>query len=279
MTETKGIRDQELSEQKLLKDAHDKDVAKSQERVFHEKLTEEEVAKAKERVLDPNNDEDIEIKSRKIEAEWKPPFSGDQDTITLRRRIGIIERIKIFFTGYSKAESRVRFLYSEFANGYGIIHAKYGATNDARITIEQGLADNLEYARERNESLHKELGETKRLNGQSGVKIRIYEDKLRTSDESYSSLKDLYDQQFLDIQDLARIDKMRKETALAKRNATILQKKLAAAENLVEEKEEHIRVLRVEVSESNANEIRKKVDEYKDEDTDLSEKADTDLSS
>ncbi len=190
---------------------------------------------------------DKEVKSRSMDGEWKPPFSGDQDIGSFNRKIGIIERIKIFFTGYSETESRVRFLFTEFSNGYGIISAKYDATNEARIKIEQGLADNVEQARERNESLHKELGETKRLNGQSGVKIRIYEDKLRRSDESYSELKDLYDQQMVDIQDLAQLDKLRKETALSKRNATILQNKLTVAENIVEDKEEHIRILQAEV--------------------------------
>ena len=215
-----------MSEQKLLKDAYDKDVAKSQERV-----------------LDPNNDEDVEIKSRKIEADWKQPFSGDQDSITLRRRIGIIERIKIFFTGYSKAESRVRFLYTDFANGYSIIEAKYDATNEARIKIEQSLADSVKQAREQNESLIKELCETKRVNGQAAIKIRNYEERLKAIDESYSGLKDLYDEQMVDIQDLARIDKIRKELTQEKRKATMLQKKLDIAENLVEEKEEHIRTI------------------------------------
>ena len=216
---------------------------------------------------------DKEVKSRSMDGEWKPPFSGDQDIGSFNRKIGIIERIKIFFTGYSETESRVRFLFTEFSNGYGIISAKYDATNQARITIEQGLADSLIQERERNEVIVKDLSETKRINGQAGVKIRNYEEKLKAINDSYSELRDLYDQKVLDIQDLAQIDKLRKETALAKRNSTILQKKLTVAENLVEEKEEHIRILQAEVD------GYKEVDMFEEKQIDLSEKCDTDLSS
>ena len=220
-----------MSEQKLLRDADKAEADK------------DKAGQSEEEVVDV----DVDIKVREIEAEWKPPFSVDQDTITLRRRIGIIERIKIFFTGYSKAESRVRFLYSEFANGYGIIQAKYDLASSIEgvIAIQLKALDGMVSGTI--ERLTTELSETKRANGRISLKVKHYEEKLAAIDDSYSELKDLYDQQVFDIQDLAQLDKLKKDTSLAKRNATILQNKLTAAENLVEEKEEHIRILQVDV--------------------------------